>query len=33
MKTEEIKSTKREMIKETEEKSKQGIQAGNNKKE
>jgi hypothetical protein len=33
MKTEEIKSTKRELIKETEEKSKQSIQAGKNKKE
>jgi hypothetical protein len=33
MKTEEIKSTKRELIKETEEKTKQGIQAVKNKKE
>ena len=33
MKAEEIKRTKRELIKETEEKSKQNIQAGKNEKE
>jgi len=33
MKTEEIKGTERELIKETERKCKQGIQAGNHKKE